>query len=72
MVNDNYQQDSRVFYTLIPNKLFGRLLDISPKNFIFLETTFNSEFHYTKVSLTDQNSKMLEIEVKVNITLVIN
>ena len=42
MVNNNYQQDSRVFYTLTPNKLFGQLLDISPKNFIFLETTFNS------------------------------
>ena len=35
IVNNNYQQDSRVFYTLIPNKLFGQLLDISPKNLYF-------------------------------------
>ena len=38
-----YQLDSRVLYTIVPNKLFGQLLDISPKNFIFLRT-FNLEF----------------------------
>ena len=36
IVNNNYQQDSRVLYTFVPNKSFGQLLDISPKNFIFL------------------------------------
>ena len=35
IVNNSYQQDSRVFYALIPNKSFGKLLDISPENFIF-------------------------------------
>ena len=34
-VNSDYQQDSRLLYTFIPNKLFGQLLDISPKNHIF-------------------------------------
>ena len=43
IVNNNYQQNSRVLYTFVPNKSFGELLDISPKNFIFLKT-FNSEF----------------------------
>ena len=34
IVNNNYQQDSRVLYTFVPNKSFGQLLDISPpKNF---------------------------------------
>ena len=28
--NNDYQQDSRVLYTFIPNKSFGQLLDISP------------------------------------------
>ena len=51
--------------------LFGQLLDISQKKIIFLKT-FNSEFSYTEVWLTDQNSKLLEIEDKINITLVIN
>ena len=35
IINNDYQQGSRVLYTLIPNKSFGQLLDISPKNFIF-------------------------------------
>ena len=71
IVNNDYQQDSRVLYTFVPNKSFGQLLDISPKNFIFLKT-FNSEFSYIEVWFTDQNSKPLEIEDKINITLVIN
>ena len=33
--NNSYQQNSRDLYAFIPNKLFGQLLDISPKNFIF-------------------------------------
>ena len=71
IVNKDYQQDSRVLYTFIPNKSFGQLFNISPKHFIFLKT-FNSEFSYIEVWFTDQNSKLLEIEVKINITLVIN
>ena len=48
IVNNSYLQDSRVLYTFVPNKAFGQLLDISPKNFIFLKT-FNSEFSYIEV-----------------------
>ena len=32
IVKNNYQQDSRVLHTSVPNKSFGQLLDISPKN----------------------------------------
>ena len=42
----------------VPNNLFGQLIDISPKNFIFLKT-FQSEFSNIDVWLTDQNSKAL-------------
>ena len=35
IVNNNYQQDSRVLYIFVPNKSLGQLLDISPENFIF-------------------------------------
>ena len=35
MVNNDYQQDSRVLYTFVPSKSLGQLLDISPKNFTF-------------------------------------
>ena len=38
IVNNDYQQESRVLYTSVPNKLFGSLLEISPTNHIFLKT----------------------------------
>ena len=35
IINSNYQQDSRILYTFVPNKSFGQLLDISPKKLYF-------------------------------------
>ena len=70
IVNNDYQQDSGVLYTLAPNKPFGSLLEISPENQIFLKT-FNSEYDKIKVWFTDQNSQPLEIEDRINLTLVI-
>ena len=58
-------------HTFAPNKSFGQLLDISFKNFISLKT-LHSEFLYIEVWFTDENSKPLEMEDKINITLVIN
>ena len=71
IINNDYQQDSRVLYTFILNKKFGQLLNIFPKNFVFLKR-FNSEFLYIEVWFTDQNSKLLGIEDKMNITLIIS
>ena len=48
LVNDDYQQDSRMLYTFVPNTPFGSLLEISSKNHIFLKT-INSEFQEIKV-----------------------
>ena len=31
LVNNDYQQDSRMLYTFVPNKPFDSLLEISPK-----------------------------------------
>ena len=70
LVNNNYQQNSRILYTFVPNKPFGSLLEISPPNHIFLKT-FNSEFQEIKVWFTDQNSKLLEVEDKINLTLIV-
>ena len=70
IVNNDYQQDSRVLYTYVPNKSFGQLLGISPQNFIFWKT-FDSEFSCIEVCFTDQNSEPLEVQHKINITLVI-
>ena len=71
IVNNDYQEYSSVLYAFIPSKLFGQLLDISPKSFMFLKS-FDSEFSYNGVWFTDQNSKLLEIDDKINIALVIN
>ena len=48
IVNNDYQQDSKVLYTFVPNKPFGSLLEISPTNHIFLET-FNSNYQNIEV-----------------------
>ena len=63
-------KDSWVLYAFIPNKSLGSLLDISPSNRIFLKT-FNSEYDEIIVWFTDQNSKPLEIEDRINLTMVI-
>ena len=70
IINNDYQQDSRVLYTFVPNKPFGCLSEISPTNHIFLET-FNSEYDEIKVWFTDQNTQPLEIEDRINLTMVI-
>ena len=70
IVNNDYQQDSRVSYTFVPNKPFGSLLGISPTNHIFLKT-FNSEYDEIIVWFTDQNSQPLEIEDRINLTMMV-
>ena len=70
LVNNDYQQDSRTLFTFVPNKTFGGSLEISPKSHVFLKT-FNSEFQEIKIWFTDQISKPLEVEDKINITLII-
>ena len=70
LVNNDCQQDSRILYTFAPNKPFGSLLEISPTNHIFLKI-FNSEFQEIKVWFTDQTSKPLEVEDKINLALII-
>ena len=58
------------YITFVPNKPFGSLLEISPTNHIFLKT-FNSEFQEIKVWFIDQNNMPLELEDKINLTLII-
>ena len=47
IVNNDYQQNSRILYTFDSSKTFGSLLEISPSSHIFLKT-FNSEFQEIK------------------------
>ena len=70
LVNNDYQQDSRMLYTFVSSKPFGSLLEISPTNHVFLKT-FNSEFQEIKVWFTDQTSRPLEAEGKINLAPII-
>ena len=58
LVNNDYQQESRILYIFVPNKTCGSLLEISPRNHVFLKS-FNSEFREIKVWFTDQKSRPL-------------
>ena len=70
LVNNDYQQNSRILYTFVPNRTFDSLLEISPPDHVFLKT-FNSEFQEIKIWFTDQTSKPLEVEDKINVTFII-
>ena len=49
IVNIDYQQDSRVLYTFVPNKPFGSLLEISLTNHIFSNLSIKISSHYNVV-----------------------
>ena len=70
LVNNNYQQASKVLFTFVPNKQFGQLINISPHSLTMLSTT-NTEFSFIEVWFNDQNSEPLEIEDNVNMVLII-
>ena len=70
LVNNNYQQAFKVLFTVVQNKQFGQLIYISPPSLPMLNTT-NTKVSSIEVWYTDQNSKQLEIEDSVNITLII-
>ena len=66
LVNNSYQQASKVLFTFVPNKQFGQLITISPHSLTMLKTT-NSEFPSIQVWFTDQNNRPLEIEDNLSI-----
>ena len=71
LVDNQYQQKSEVLYTFNPNKSYAYLLNVEPSNLVFLKT-YNTEFDEIIITFTDQNGRPLEIEDKVNLTLLIN
>ena len=70
LVNNNYQQTSKVLFTFAPNKQFGQLINI-PLHSLTMLSTANTEFSFIEVCFTDQNSEPLETEDNVNLTLII-
>ena len=71
LVNNAYQQHSKVLFTFVPTKQYGRLISISPHSLVFLKT-MNMEFSEIEVWFTDQTNNALETEDTVNISLIIN
>ena len=70
LVNNNYQQASKVLFTFVPNKQFGQLITITPHSLTMLKTT-NAELTSIEIWFTDQNKRPLEIKENVNVTLII-
>ena len=70
LVKNDYQQTSKVLFTLVPNKQFGQLINISPHSLTMMNTV-NTEFSSVEVWFTDQVSKAFKIEDNVNLTLII-
>ena len=70
VVNISYQQASKVLFTFVPNKKYGQLIAVSPYSLIMLKTV-NTEFSFIEIWFTDQDSRPLEIEDSVNISLIV-
>ena len=60
LVNNSYQQASKVLFTFVPNKQFDQLITISSDLLTILKTT-NTEFQSTQIWFTNQNNRPLEI-----------
>ena len=67
IVNNSYQQNSGVLYTFVPNKSFDQF---HPEK-LFKNLLIQS-FNLLTYGLLIINSQPLEVEDKINITLVIN
>ena len=71
LVDNQYQQKSEVLHVFTPNKSYAYLLNLEPSSLAFFKTP-NTRFDDIIIKFTDQNGRPLEIEDKVNLTLLIN
>ena len=70
LVNNSYQQSSKVLFTFVPNKKYGQLITVSSHSLIMLKTV-NTEFSFIEIWFTDEDDRPLEIEYSVNISLIV-
>ena len=70
LVNNSYQQASKVLFTFVPNKQLVQLVTITPHSTTILKKT-NGEFSFIEIWFTDQNNRRLNVKDNVNITLII-
>ena len=48
IVNNNYQQASKLLFTFVSNKKYGQLITVSPETLIMLKTV-NTEFSFMEI-----------------------
>ena len=70
VVNNSYQQASKVLFTFAPNKKYGQLITVSPETLIMLKTV-NTEFSFIEIWFKDQDNRPLETEDSVTISLIV-
>ena len=71
LVDNQYQQKSEVLYTFTLNKSNVYLLNAEVSNLVSLKT-YTREFDEIVITFTDQNYRPLEIEDKIDLTLLVN
>ena len=71
LVDNQYQQNFEISYTFTANKSYAYLLNVGPSNLVFLKT-YNIESDEIIITFTNQNGTPLEIEDKVNLSLLFN
>ena len=69
LLDNQYQHKSNVLFTY--TLIFIYLLNVEPRKLVFLKT-YTTEFDEIIMTFMDQNGRPLEIEDKVNLTLLIN
>ena len=71
LVDNQYQQNSEVWYTFKPNKFYTYVLNVEASNLVFFKT-YNTEFDEIIITFTHQNGRPLETEGKVSVALLTN
>lgn len=71
LVDNQHQQNFDLLYTFTPNKTYAHQLNIEPGNLLFLKT-YNIEFEDIIIIFTDKNGRLLEIDIKIRLTLLIS
>ena len=71
LVNDQYQQKSKILYLFTRNKSYAYFLNVEPSIPVYLKA-YNTEFDEIITTFTDPNGRLLEIEDKINLKLLIN
>ena len=70
VVQNDYLQNSKLFYSFVPGNAFEQLLSIQPKALI-QSKTIDYIFDHIAVWFTDQNNNFLQLEDSVSVTIII-